>query len=133
MGAGAASGTLAAGVRVTTVSESQTAGRRVHDPEHPSADAEGYVTYSNVSAVEEMVNMISASRSYQNNVEVMNTTKQLLHEDAADGPVNRDLTALSLHQHLHHAPRAPPPPLRCDRPAPQGQATPGRRKWATGS
>ena len=53
-------------------------GRRVHDPKHPQADAEGYVTYSNVNAVEEMVNMISASRSYQNNVEVMNTAKSLL-------------------------------------------------------
>ena len=68
----------AAGVRVATVSESDAAGRRVHDPKHPSADAEGYVTYSNVNAVEEMVNMISASRSYQNNVEVMNTAKSLL-------------------------------------------------------
>jgi len=68
----------AAGVRVSTVSEDQTPGRRVHDPKHPSADADGYVTYSNVNAVEEMVNMISASRSYQNNVEVMNTAKTLL-------------------------------------------------------
>ena len=67
-----------AGVRVSTVSEDQTPGRRVHDPKHPSADAEGYVTYSNVNAVEEMVNMISASRSYQNNLEVMNTAKSLL-------------------------------------------------------
>ena len=41
---------------------------------------EGYVTYSNVNAVEEMVNMISASRSYQNNVEVMNTAKTLLQK-----------------------------------------------------
>jgi flagellar basal-body rod protein FlgC len=68
----------AAGVRVATVSEDQSAGRRVHDPKHPSADAEGYVTYSNVNSVEEMVNMISASRSYQNNVEVMNTARSLL-------------------------------------------------------
>jgi len=68
----------AAGVKVSTVSEDQTPGRRVHDPKHPSADADGYVTYSNVNAVEEMVNMISASRSYQNNVEVMNTSKELL-------------------------------------------------------
>ena len=67
-----------AGVRVSTISEDQTAGRRVHDPKHPSADADGYVTYSNVNPVEEMVNMISASRSYQNNVEVMNTAKSLL-------------------------------------------------------
>ncbi len=68
----------AAGVRVSTIQEDQTPGRRVHDPKHPGADAEGYVTYSNVNPVEEMVNMISASRSYQNNVEVMNTAKSLL-------------------------------------------------------
>jgi len=68
----------AAGVRVSNVSEDQTPGRRVHDPKHPGADAEGYVTYSNVNPVEEMVNMISASRSYQNNIEVMNTAKSLL-------------------------------------------------------
>jgi flagellar basal-body rod protein FlgC len=74
-GAGAA-GT--AGVRVSTVVENNAPGRRVHDPRHPGADVDGYVTYSNVNAVEEMVNMISASRSYQNNVEVMNTAKTLL-------------------------------------------------------
>jgi len=74
------SGAAAAGVKVSTVSESDAAGRRVHDPKHPSADAEGYVTYSNVNAVEEMVNMISASRSYQNNIEVMNTAKTLLQK-----------------------------------------------------
>jgi len=68
----------AAGVRVSNVSEDQTPGRRVHDPKHPGADADGYVTYSNVNPVEEMVNMISASRSYQNNIEVMNTAKSLL-------------------------------------------------------
>ena len=68
----------AAGVRVSTVAEDATPGRRVHDPKHPGADAEGYVTFSNVNPVEEMVNMISASRSYQNNVEVMNTAKTLL-------------------------------------------------------
>ncbi len=66
------------GVQVSNVVEDQTPGRRVHDPKHPAADAEGYVTYSNVNPVEEMVNMISASRSYQNNVEVMNTAKTLL-------------------------------------------------------
>ena len=67
-----------AGVTVSTVSENNAPGRRVHDPKHPGADAEGYVTYSNVNPVEEMVNMISASRSYQNNIEVMNTAKTLL-------------------------------------------------------
>jgi flagellar basal-body rod protein FlgC len=76
---GATGGTAgAAGVRVSTIAEDNTPGRRVHDPKHPSADAQGYVTYSNVNPVEEMVNMISASRSYQNNVEVMNTAKNLL-------------------------------------------------------
>ncbi len=67
-----------AGVKVKTIQENQEPGRRVHDPNHPSSDAEGYVTHSNVNPVEEMVNMISASRSYQNNVEVMNTAKTLL-------------------------------------------------------
>ena len=70
----------AAGVAVTQITEDQTPGRRVHDPRHPQADADGYVTYSNVNAVEEMVNMISASRSYQNTVEVMNTAKTLLQK-----------------------------------------------------
>ena len=70
----------AAGVRVSTISEDATPGRRVLDPKHPSADADGYVTYSNVNPVEEMVNMISASRSYQNNIEVMNTAKTLLQK-----------------------------------------------------
>jgi flagellar basal-body rod protein FlgC len=75
---GADGGPGSAGVSVSSISENQAAGRRVLDPKNPSADADGYVTYSNVNAIEEMVNMISASRSYQNNVEVMNTAKSLL-------------------------------------------------------
>jgi len=67
-----------AGVRVMQVTENQAEGRKVMDPTNPAADAAGYVTHSNVNAVEEMVNMISASRAYQNNVEVMNTAKTLL-------------------------------------------------------
>ena len=67
-----------AGVKVANIHESDTPGRRVLDPTNPLADAQGYVTHSNVNAVEEMVNMISASRAYQNNVEVMNTAKGLL-------------------------------------------------------
>ncbi|WP_342619014.1 flagellar basal body rod protein FlgC [Rhodoferax sp. GW822-FHT02A01] len=67
-----------AGVKVSGIQESQEPLKRVHNPSHPSADADGYVTQSNVNPVEEMVNMISASRSYQNNVEVMNTAKTLL-------------------------------------------------------
>ncbi|MBW7923819.1 MAG: flagellar basal body rod protein FlgC [Burkholderiaceae bacterium] len=65
------------GVRVTDVIEDTTPGKRLHDPSHPLADADGYVTQSNVNVVEQMVDMISASRSYQNNVEVMNTAQQL--------------------------------------------------------
>lgn len=80
--AGAASG---AGVRVSNITESDTPGRKVMDPKHPQADADGYVTYSNVNAVEEMVNMISASRSYQNNVDVMNTAKTLLMKTLSMG------------------------------------------------
>ena len=67
-----------AGVKVSSIQESNEPFKRVHNPNHPSADAEGYVNYSNVNPVEEMVNMISASRSYQNNIEVMNTAKSLL-------------------------------------------------------
>ena len=66
------------GVKVKSISESEAPLRKMHNPSHPSADADGYVTHSNVNPVEEMVNMISASRSYQNNVEVTNTAKTLL-------------------------------------------------------
>jgi flagellar basal-body rod protein FlgC len=67
-----------AGVKVTNISENDAPGRRLLDPANPAADAQGYVTHSNVNAVEEMVNMMSASRAYQNNVEVMNTAKTLM-------------------------------------------------------
>jgi flagellar basal-body rod protein FlgC len=52
--------------------------RMEYRPEHPLADEDGYVTMPNVSPVSEMVNMIAASRSYQANVEVMNTSKTLM-------------------------------------------------------
>ncbi len=65
-------------VQVDQVVESDRLPRQEYAPHHPLADEEGYVYYGNVNAVEEMANMISASRSYQNNVEVMNTSKQLL-------------------------------------------------------
>ncbi|MBH9553540.1 flagellar basal body rod protein FlgC [Inhella gelatinilytica] len=70
----------AAGVKVTDIREDEAPGRRIFDPKHPKADGQGYVTYSNVNSVEEMVNMIAASRAYQNNVEVMNTAKVLLQK-----------------------------------------------------
>lgn len=70
----------AAGVRVAQVIEDKAEARRVHNPDHPLADDNGYVTMSNVNVVEEMVNMISASRSYQTNIDVMNTAKNLLQK-----------------------------------------------------
>lgn len=66
------------GVRVSQVMEDQSPLRQEYQPGHPMADEEGYVSMPNVEPVHEMVNMISASRSYQANVEVMNTNKQLL-------------------------------------------------------
>lgn len=68
----------AVGVRVLGVIESQEPLEKRYEPEHPAADADGYVFLPNVKMVDEMTNMISASRTYQNNVEVMNTSKQLL-------------------------------------------------------
>jgi flagellar basal-body rod protein FlgC len=52
--------------------------KQVYDPKHPLADDKGYVTMPNVNVVDEMVNMLSASRSYQNNVETMNAAKSML-------------------------------------------------------
>lgn len=66
------------GVKVAGVVEDASPMKTVYDPKHPMANEQGYVTLPNVNVVEEMVNMISSSRSYQNNVEVMNTSKSLL-------------------------------------------------------
>jgi flagellar basal-body rod protein FlgC len=68
----------AVGVRVTNLVQDASPPRRVHDPRHPLADEQGYVSMPNVNVVEEMVNMISASRSYQTNAELMNTAKSLI-------------------------------------------------------
>lgn len=65
------------GVQVMGVVESDAPLQRRYEPNHPSADNEGYVFYPNVNVVEEMANMISASRSFQMNVEVMNSAKQM--------------------------------------------------------
>lgn len=68
----------AAGVQVLGVMESEAPPVARYEPNHPMADAQGYVYAPAINMVEEMANMISASRSYQNNVEVLNTSKQLL-------------------------------------------------------
>jgi len=65
-------------VRVSGIYESTAPANQRFEPGNPLADANGYVYAPAVNVVEEMVNMISASRSYQNNVEVMNTSKDLL-------------------------------------------------------
>ena len=75
----------AAGVRVSSVIEDNALPRTLYDPKHPLANEQGFVTMPNVNVVEEMVNMISASRSYQTNVEVMNTAKSLLLKSLAIG------------------------------------------------
>jgi flagellar basal-body rod protein FlgC len=68
------------GVRVKQVVEDGAPPRKIHDPNHPLADADGYVSMPNVNVIEEMVNMISASRSYQTNIDVMNTAKSMLQK-----------------------------------------------------
>lgn len=73
------------GVRVTQVVESAAPMRMVFDPKNPAANQQGYVAMPNVNVVEEMVNMISASRAYQTNVEVMNTAKTLMLKVLAIG------------------------------------------------
>ena len=73
------------GVRVTGVVESAAPFRMTYDPKNPAADEKGYVAMPNVNVVEEMVNMISASRAYQNNAEVMNTAKSLMLKTLAIG------------------------------------------------
>jgi len=68
----------ATGVKVSRIIEDSAPPRMVYEPHHPLADAQGYVTYPNVDPVAEMANMISASRSYQMNADLMNTAKTLL-------------------------------------------------------
>jgi len=71
-------GPASVGVQVAGIVESTAEPQREYQPGNPLADANGYVYKSNVNPVEEMANMISASRSYQNSVEVLNTSKELL-------------------------------------------------------
>jgi flagellar basal-body rod protein FlgC len=66
------------GVQVLGIVEDQSDLVPRYEPDHPAADGDGYVYYPNVTVVEEMADMISASRSFQTNVEMMNTAKQML-------------------------------------------------------
>ena len=78
-------GPAAQGVRVTQIVDSAAPMRLVYDPKSPAANAEGYVTMPNVNVVEEMTNMISASRAYQTNADVMGTAKTLMEKTLAIG------------------------------------------------
>lgn len=66
------------GVRVAGVVTDPAPMRQIYDPGSPLANAKGYVTMPNVSVVDEMVNMIGASRAYQNNVDMLNTAKSMM-------------------------------------------------------
>lgn len=76
--AGPAAGPASSGVKVEQVVEDASPPKMMYQPNHPQADDKGYVAMPNVNVVEEMVNMISASRSYQTNVDTMNAAKTML-------------------------------------------------------
>jgi flagellar basal-body rod protein FlgC len=78
-------GQEAVGVQVRQVVEDASPPRMVYEPKNPLANEQGYVSLPNVNVVEEMVNMISASRAYQANVEMMNNAKQLILKTLAIG------------------------------------------------
>lgn len=82
---GQALGQEIGGVRVAGVVQDQSPLKQVYDPKHPMADAQGYISMPNVDPVAETVNMIAASRSYQANVEVLNTAKSLMQKTLTIG------------------------------------------------
>lgn len=82
---GQALGQEIGGVKVAGVVQDQSPLKQVYDPKHPLADAQGYVSMPNVDPVAETVNMIAASRSYQANVEVLNTAKSLMQKTLTIG------------------------------------------------
>ncbi len=71
-------GSVSTGVQVLGIVESAAPPSRRYQPAHPMADEQGYVYASNVNPIEEMVNMLSAARAFQSNVEILNTTKELM-------------------------------------------------------
>ena len=78
------------GVRLEGIVESNAPLQMRYQPDHPEANADGNVYATNVSTVEEMVNMMSASRSYKNNVEMINTTKDLLLQTPVAWPLSKE-------------------------------------------
>ena len=83
--AGQAMGQEIGGVRVAGVIQDPSPLKQIYDPKHPLADAQGYISMPNVDPVAETVNMIAASRSYQANVEVLNTAKSLMQKTLTIG------------------------------------------------
>ncbi len=75
----------ASGVKVAGVVHDASPMKKTFEPSHPLADEDGYIIKPNVNIVDEMVNMMSASRSYQNSVDIMNTTKSLLQKTLTIG------------------------------------------------
>jgi flagellar basal-body rod protein FlgC len=71
-------GQASVGVKVNGIVEKQTPPEMVYEPGNPVANEKGYVYYPNVNSIEEMANMLSASRAFQNNVQLMDTAKQLM-------------------------------------------------------
>lgn len=65
------------GVNVTTITTDEGEGQRIYDPTHPDADEEGYVLFPNVNLVTEMTNMLSATRSYEANLSVIDAAKRM--------------------------------------------------------
>lgn len=74
---GSSFGEVLGGVEATGIAEDPRPGRRVHDPSNPDADAAGFVTLPNVDSVTEMVDLITASRGYEANVQALNAAKQM--------------------------------------------------------
>lgn len=76
---------IAAGVRVAGIVESDAPLQQQYRPDHPQANEEGYIFLPNVNVMDEMANMMSASRTYQNNIEVINTSKRLIQDTLGMG------------------------------------------------
>ncbi|MCR5797224.1 flagellar basal body rod protein FlgC [Eubacterium xylanophilum] len=72
-----ANGHTGKGVKVTQIVEDPSPGNMVYDPSHPDANEDGYVVYPNVDTVTEMTNLIDATRAYEANVTVLNSTKSM--------------------------------------------------------
>lgn len=76
---------VGSGVKASKIIEDETEGPKKYEPTHPDADADGYVTMPNVNSVTEMINMISANRSYEANISALNTTFEMANKTLTIG------------------------------------------------